>query len=93
MVSIWRPKLVDYIEFANILLEASAVKPASSTVFSKNACLKRRTLLDGFQRSLLKYEGPAVIAAGVGNPPAPAVPGGVQVRVQDVKAQSGQIRL
>ena len=44
-----------------------AANPASSTVFSKNACLKRSTLLNRFQRSLLKYEGPAVIAAGVGN--------------------------
>ena len=67
MDSIWKPKLVDYIEVANIILEDFAVKPASSTAFSKNACLKRRTLLDRFQRSLLKYEGPAVIAAGVGN--------------------------
>ena len=65
-----------------IILEDFAVKPVSSTAFSKNACLKRRTLSDRLQRSPPKYKGPAVIAAGVGNPPAPASVQGCQGRVR-----------
>ena len=51
-------------------------KPASTNSLSKKASLKNK--------------GPAVFAAGVGNPPAPSLPG-VQERVQDSRTDFGLI--
>ena len=70
--------------FLEDFLEEFAVQPASSNLFSKKACLHKFA----FQKSQPKPKGPAVFAAGVGNPPAPSLPG-VQERVQDSRTEFG----
>ena len=66
-------------DFWKDLLEEFAVKSASSNILPKKACLHKFA----FQKSQPKPKGPAVFAAGVGNPPAPGLLARVQGRVQD----------
>ena len=72
------PFWIHFGRFLEDFLEEFAVQPASSNLFSKKACLHKFA----FQKSQPKPKGPAVFAAGVGNPPAPSLPG-VQERVQN----------
>ena len=65
------PFWIHFGRFLEDFLEEFAVQPASSNLFSKKACLHKFAS----QKSQPKPKGPAVFAAGVGNPPAPGLPG------------------